>query len=125
MIHRDIKGANILTNKDGCVKLADFGVATAQVSDGTVVGSPYWSELFSFDGGYRLTTITTVAPEVIEQFGATTASDVWSVGCVVIELLEGKPPYHFLDPMPALFRIVQDDCPPIPEGASPVSFDRY
>lgn len=44
-----------------------------------------------------------------------------SVGCVVIELLEGKPPYHFLDPMPAMFRIVQDDCPPIPDGVSPVS----
>jgi len=80
-----------------------------------------------------------VAPEVIEQSGATTASDIWycvcciiriylspflrSVGCVVIELLEGHPPYHTLDPMPALFRIVQDDCPPIPEGASPVVKD--
>lgn len=41
----------------------------------------------------------------------------------MIELLEGKPPYHFLDPMPALFRIVQDDCPPIPEGASPIVKD--
>ncbi|KAI6114307.1 hypothetical protein F5141DRAFT_1105796 [Pisolithus sp. B1] len=110
VIHRDIKGANILTNKDGCVKLADFGVAssttTGAVSDDAVVGSPYW-----------------MAPEVIEQSGATTASDIWSVGCVVIELLEGKPPYHFLDPMPALFRIVQDDCPPIPEGASPIVKD--
>ena len=66
---------------------------------------------------------TLVAPEVIEQSGATTASDIWSVGCTVIELLEGKPPFHFLDPMPALFRIVQDDCPPIPEGASPVVKD--
>ena len=42
---------------------------------------------------------------------------------MVIELLEGKPPYHFLDPMPALFRIVQDDCPPIPEGCSPIVKD--
>ena len=41
----------------------------------------------------------------------------------MIELLEGKPPYHFLDPMPALFRIVQDDSPPIPEGASPIVKD--
>ncbi|KAG6335620.1 hypothetical protein ID866_3477 [Astraeus odoratus] len=110
VIHRDIKGANILTNKDGCVKLADFGVAssttTGAVSDDAVVGSPYW-----------------MAPEVIEQSGATTASDIWSVGCVVIELLEGKPPYHFLDPMPALFRIVQDECPPIPDGASPIVKD--
>ncbi|EIW81107.1 hypothetical protein CONPUDRAFT_104294 [Coniophora puteana RWD-64-598 SS2] len=109
VIHRDIKGANLLTNKDGCVKLADFGVAStaaAGTSDDAVVGSPYW-----------------MAPEVIEQSGATTASDVWSVGCVVIELLEGRPPYHFLDPMPALFRIVQDDCPPIPDGASPIVKD--
>ncbi|KAH9922944.1 uncharacterized protein B0H18DRAFT_1085777 [Fomitopsis serialis] len=110
VIHRDIKGANILTNKDGCVKLADFGVASrtaaGAVRDDAVVGSPYW-----------------MAPEVIEQSGATTSSDIWSVGCTVIELLEGKPPYHFLDPMPALFRIVQDDCPPIPEGASPVVKD--
>lgn len=109
VIHRDIKGANILTNKDGCVKLADFGVAsstTSGVSNDAVVGSPYW-----------------MAPEVIEQSGATTASDIWSVGCVVIELLEGRPPYHNLDPMPALFRIVQDDCPPIPEGASPIVKD--
>ncbi|PPQ99462.1 hypothetical protein CVT26_014278 [Gymnopilus dilepis] len=110
VIHRDIKGANILTNKDGTVKLADFGVAAktgaAGAQDGAVVGSPYW-----------------MAPEVIEQSGATTASDIWSVGCVVIELLEGHPPYHTLDPMPALFRIVQDDCPPIPEGASPIVKD--
>lgn len=47
VIHRDIKGANILTNKDGCVKLADFGVASSTtagaVRDDAVVGSPYWS----------------------------------------------------------------------------------
>ncbi|KAJ1029990.1 hypothetical protein NDA16_000903 [Ustilago loliicola] len=108
VIHRDIKGANILTTKDGSVKLADFGVAakTGAMTDCAVVGSPYW-----------------MAPEVIDQSGATTASDIWSVGCVVVELLEGKPPYHFLAPMPALFRIVQDDCPPLPESASPVVKD--
>lgn len=48
VIHRDIKGANILTNKDGCVKLADFGVASKTAAAGAaindnVVGSPYWS----------------------------------------------------------------------------------
>lgn len=108
VIHRDIKGANILTTKDGSVKLADFGVATktGAMTDCAVVGSPYW-----------------MAPEVIDQSGATTASDIWSVGCVVVELLEGKPPYHFLAPMPALFRIVQDDCPPLPDSASPVVKD--
>ena len=104
VIHRDIKGANILTTRDGLVKLADFGVATrGNVGESSVVGTPYW-----------------MAPEVIELSGATTASDIWSLGCTVIELLDGKPPYHKLQPMPALFRIVNDDHPPLPEGASPV-----
>ncbi|KDE07893.1 STE/STE11/CDC15 protein kinase [Microbotryum lychnidis-dioicae p1A1 Lamole] len=108
VIHRDIKGSNILATKEGSIKLADFGVATRAggPSDSDVVGSPYW-----------------MAPEVVDQSGATTASDVWSLGALVIELVTGKPPYHFLDPMPALFRIVNDDCPPIPEGASPVVKD--
>lgn len=64
-----------------------------------------------------------MAPEVVDQSGATTASDIWSLGALVVELLTGKPPYHFLDPMPALFRIVNDDSPPLPEGASAVVRD--
>lgn len=108
VIHRDIKGANILTTKDGKVKLADFGVSTSTLAasgdkEAQVVGTPYW-----------------MAPEVIQLSGATTASDIWSLGCTVIELLEGKPPYHKLAPMPALFAIVNDDHPPLPEGVSPV-----
>ena len=108
VIHRDIKGANILTTKQGLVKLADFGVAskTAGLNEVSVVGTPYW-----------------MAPEVIELTGATTASDIWSLGCTVIELLDGRPPYHQLQPMPALFRIVNDDHPPLPQGASPVVLD--
>ena len=108
VIHRDIKGANILTTKQGLVKLADFGVAskTTGLHESSVVGTPYW-----------------MAPEVIELSGATTASDIWSLGCTVIELLDGKPPYHNMQPMPALFRIVNDDHPPLPQGASPAVLD--
>ncbi|TYH84993.1 hypothetical protein ES332_D02G234700v1 [Gossypium tomentosum] len=106
VIHRDIKGANILTTKEGLVKLADFGVATklteADVNTHSVVGTPYW-----------------MAPEVIEMSGVCAASDIWSVGCTVIELLTCVPPYYDLQPMPALFRIVQDEHPPIPDSLSP------
>lgn len=106
VIHRDIKGANILTTKEGLVKLADFGVATklteADLNTHSVVGTPYW-----------------MAPEVIEMSGVSAASDIWSVGCTVIELLTCVPPYYDLQPMPALFRIVQDEHPPIPEHLSP------
>ncbi|GAB2285024.1 MAP3K epsilon protein kinase 1 [Dionaea muscipula] len=105
VIHRDIKGANILATKEGLVKLADFGVATklteADVNTHSVVGTPYW-----------------MAPEVIEMSGVCAASDIWSVGCTVIELLTCVPPYYDLQPMPALFRIVQDDHPPIPDWLS-------
>jgi serine/threonine protein kinase len=109
VIHRDIKGANILTTKQGLVKLADFGVAsrTTGLHESSVVGTPYW-----------------MAPEVIELSGATTASDIWSLGSTVIELLEGRPPYHKFQPMQALFRIVNDDHPPLPQGASPVGYCR-
>eukprot|EP00127_Corallochytrium_limacisporum_P002385 Clim_evm26s119 gene=Clim_evmTU26s119 len=108
VIHRDIKGANILTTKEGIVKLADFGVATklADIEQDAVVGTPYW-----------------MAPEIIILTGATTASDIWSLGCTIIELLEGKPPYFEFPPMPALFHIVQDDHPPLPEGISPALRD--
>ncbi|KAK9049159.1 hypothetical protein SSX86_031874 [Deinandra increscens subsp. villosa] len=106
VIHRDIKGANILTTKEGLVKLADFGVATklteADLNTHSVVGTPYW-----------------MAPEVIEMSGVCAASDIWSVGCTVIELLTCVPPYYDLQPMPALFRIVQDENPPIPDSLSP------
>ena len=79
-MHRDIKGANILTTKNGVVKLTDFGVATRQNEDekySSVAGTPYW-----------------MAPEVIEQTGhISTACDIWSVGCTIIELLTSNPPY--------------------------------
>ncbi len=108
VVHRDIKGANILTTKNGVIKLADFGVATkfGDESAAAVVGTPYW-----------------MAPEIIELNGSTTASDIWSVGCTVIELLTGAPPYYDLGPMPAMFRIVQEDCPPLPESISPALKD--
>eukprot|EP01127_Copromyxa_protea_P021740 TRINITY_DN7566_c1_g1_i1.p1 TRINITY_DN7566_c1_g1~~TRINITY_DN7566_c1_g1_i1.p1 ORF type:complete len:1094 (-),score=247.61 TRINITY_DN7566_c1_g1_i1:58-3339(-) len=106
VIHRDIKAANILSTKEGVIKVADFGVATNDSEKETVIGTPYW-----------------MAPEIIELHGASTKSDIWSLGCTIIELLSGKPPYYDLDQMQALFKIVQDDMPPLPEGISPLCKD--
>ena len=47
------------------------------------------------------------APQVIEMTSVSSASDIWSVGCLAIELLTGSPPYSELQPMSALFRVVQ------------------
>ncbi|KAL8105624.1 hypothetical protein AgCh_029434 [Apium graveolens] len=105
VIHRDIKGANILTTKEGLVKLADFGVATklTDTNSNESAGTAYW-----------------MAPEVINMSGVCAASDIWSVGCTVIELLTGLPPYYDLGPWPALWQIVQDTQLPLPDSLSPV-----
>ncbi|KNE63700.1 STE/STE11/CDC15 protein kinase [Allomyces macrogynus ATCC 38327] len=101
--HLDLKAANILTTKDGNVKLSDFGVSqsvTDTKSDG--VGTAYW-----------------MAPEIIYPGKSSTASDIWSLGCTIIELLTGEPPYYeFKNPWAALYRIVEDACPPLPDNIS-------
>ncbi|SAM63749.1 related to ser/thr protein kinase [Ustilago bromivora] len=107
VVHCDLKAANILTTKNGNVKLSDFGVSLnlkavkKMGNKNDAIGTPNW-----------------MAPEVIELKGVTTAADIWSLGCTIIELITGKPPYYDMLAMSAMFRIVEDDCPPIPEKCS-------
>lgn len=146
--HRDIKGANILTNSDGLVKLADFGVA-AKLSNGDAVignvrtlngedneggpgddtggrdgadesGVPPREDEDAVDAADAAPAGTPywMAPEVVELKNVTVASDIWSVGCVAIELLTGRPPYFDLQPLSAMYNIVQDPHPPLPIGIS-------
>eukprot|EP00324_Dicrateria_rotunda_P002262 CAMPEP_0206160778 /NCGR_PEP_ID=MMETSP1474-20131121/7084_1 /ASSEMBLY_ACC=CAM_ASM_001110 /TAXON_ID=97495 /ORGANISM="Imantonia sp., Strain RCC918" /LENGTH=326 /DNA_ID=CAMNT_0053562319 /DNA_START=501 /DNA_END=1478 /DNA_ORIENTATION=+ len=102
VIHRDIKGGNILITRDGSIKLADFGIATVASSNprhSLVEGSPYW-----------------MAPEAIEMSCApTTKSDIWSLGCTLIELITGCPPYFEMVSVSACYRMVSDEHPPLPE----------
>ncbi|KAH7890826.1 hypothetical protein F5I97DRAFT_1975393 [Phlebopus sp. FC_14] len=106
VVHCDLKAANILTTKTGNVKLSDFGVSlnlrAMEREMNNVAGTPNW-----------------MAPEVIELKGASTKSDIWSLGCTVIELLTGRPPYgDIANSMTVMFRIVEDEMPPLPEGCS-------
>ncbi|KAF8825708.1 hypothetical protein HHX47_DHR6000200 [Lentinula edodes] len=110
VVHCDLKAANILTTKNGNVKLSDFGVSLnlrAVEREQDVAGTPNW-----------------MAPEVIELKGASPKSDIWSLACTVIELLTGRPPYGDIpNSMSVMFRIVEDDMPPIPPGVSPLLED--
>jgi serine/threonine protein kinase len=110
IIHRDIKGANILVDSDGVVKLADFGaskqlqnVMSATGDLHSLKGTPYW-----------------MAPEVIKQTGHGRQADIWSVGCTVIEMLTGKPPWvQFNTQVSALFHIASSKDPPkMPDDVS-------
>ncbi|XP_068636823.1 mitogen-activated protein kinase kinase kinase NPK1-like [Aristolochia californica] len=109
IIHRDIKGANILVDNKGCIKLADFGASKQVVELATLSGAksmkgtPYW-----------------MAPEVILQTGHTFSADIWSVGCTVIEMATGKPPWsQQYQEVAALFYIgTTKSHPPIPDHLS-------
>ncbi|PVU91853.1 hypothetical protein BB561_004169 [Smittium simulii] len=101
IIHRDIKADNLLSTKDGVLKLSDFGTSRLYNGKATMAGSPYW-----------------VAPEIITLNGATTASDIWSLACTTIQLITGEAPYQSFSVPSALFRMVNNDCPPIPSNCS-------
>ncbi|KAL4248085.1 hypothetical protein ABKN59_007801 [Abortiporus biennis] len=105
VVHCDLKAANILTTKNGNVKLSDFGVSLnlrAMEREKEVAGTPNW-----------------MAPEVIELKGASTKSDIWSLACTIVELLTGRPPYgDIANSMTVMFRIVEDDMPPLPDDCS-------
>lgn len=97
LIHRDIKSDSILLAADGSVKLSDFGFC-AQVSEQvpkrrSLVGTPYW-----------------LSPEIISRHSYGPEVDIWSMGIMIIEMVDGEPPFYNEPPIQAMKRI--RDMPP-------------
>lgn len=109
IVHRDIKGANILRDSAGNVKLGDFGaskrlqtICMSSTGIRSVTGTPYW-----------------MSPEVISGEGYGRKADVWSLGCTVVEMLTEKPPWAEYEAMAAIFKIAtQPTNPQLPSHIS-------
>ena len=96
LIDRDIKGRNILVDKDGIIKLCDFGICKTYHKNNMKHlrgGSPYW-----------------MAPEVLNKEEYDQTIDIWALGITCIELAEHEPPYFKLSPKEVMKQIIK--CPP-------------
>ncbi|KAG5635960.1 hypothetical protein H0H81_009558 [Sphagnurus paluster] len=97
VIHRDIKGANILVDNNGNIKISDFGMSR-KVYESSV----FW-----------------MAPEVVKQIAHTLKADIWSVGCLVVEMLTGEHPWAQLTQMQAFFKVKKHRLQAKPTNTSP------
>ena len=91
LIHRDIKGANILISEEGYAKLGDFGVGAVLSEEKYRIskkGSPYW-----------------MSPQVASSVKYDFKTDIWSLGITCVELLEGEPPFSDLKPKNVMEKI--------------------
>ena len=96
IVHRDIKPANIFINQDGTVKIMDFGVArlttASMTGTGNIVG-----------------TADYMSPEQVKGAKVDGRSDVFSVGCMLYELLTGRRPFHSENLMAIFYKITHEE----------------
>lgn len=111
IIHRDIKGANILIDIKGTVKIGDFGISKkVSTIDEEDEESKKTGKKASLQG-----SVFWMAPEVVKQTTYTKKADIWSVGCLIVEMFTGRHPFPELSQMQALFKIGNHITPTIPE----------
>jgi serine/threonine-protein kinase len=121
IVHRDLKPANITLKADGTVKVLDFGIAKAL--DARATGSPLASLTTpaTVGAGLVLGTAAYMAPEQARGLPVDRRVDVWAFGCVLYEMLAGKPAFLGEDVTTTIARVLErdPDMAPLPAGLAP------
>ncbi|KAJ1862416.1 mitogen-activated protein kinase kinase kinase [Coemansia sp. RSA 989] len=108
ILHRDIKGANILVDHTGTCKISDFGISR-KIDRSSVA-----------EAGRRhrrkiLGTVPFMAPEVARASEYSEAADIWALGCVVVQMWSGRQPWDELQEPQVFFKLGRGEAPPIPD----------
>ncbi|ROT35897.1 Pkinase-domain-containing protein [Sodiomyces alkalinus F11] len=115
IIHRDIKGANILVDNKGTIKISDFGISKKLEASNILGGANNNKHRPSLQG-----SVFWMAPEVVKQTSYTRKADIWSLGCLVVEMMTGTHPFPDCTQLQAIFKIGGAKATPtIPDHASP------
>lgn len=117
IIHRDIKGANILIDHKGAVKISDFGISKRVEAASLNTTANKKGQRVSLQG-----SVFWMAPEVVKQTAYTRKADIWSLGCLIVEMLSGEHPHPNCTQLQAIFKIghgSEQARPTIPDNASP------
>ncbi|KAH8683194.1 kinase-like domain-containing protein [Tricladium varicosporioides] len=115
IIHRDIKGANILVDNKGGIKISDFGISKKMEASNILTGAGNNKNRPSLQG-----SVFWMAPEVVKQTSYTRKADIWSLGCLVVEMMTGTHPFPDCSQLQAIFKIGGAKISPtIPDHASP------
>lgn len=107
VLHRDLKADNILLDIDGTCKISDFGISKKTDNiygtdkSNNMQGSVFW-----------------MAPEVVQGQGYSAKVDIWSLGCVVLEMFQGKRPWAKEEVIGAIYKLGNNTAPPIPDDVS-------
>ncbi|MDE2571037.1 MAG: Stk1 family PASTA domain-containing Ser/Thr kinase, partial [bacterium] len=108
-LHRDVKPANVLVTKDDVVKLSDFGIARAVSQQTMGVTQP----------GMVMGSVYYFSPEQAQGHELTQSSDLYSVGVMLFQMVEGRLPYQGDSPVAVALKHVNQPIPPISAGVSP------